>query len=424
MPAYLHRSNRCSIHPLRKASFTMSSFRFGSLLCALRRPVCVLPTLAVFAALACAGQDKPAGKPAANAAPDVLVLAGGDTLHGQLVKMVNGTVTFHTADLGDVTVKWSSVKELHTSEPFGVFNKSMRVRGKKDAGKIPLGTIDVENQSVIIRAQHGATPASIPAANASYIVDQPTLDKQIYHQPNFLTGWNGAATAGVTIVEATQTQHTASGSVGMVRVVPGVTWLDPRNRTSANFSGSYGTITEPGLPTVKTSIYHADAERDEYFSSRFFAVAQAAFDHNFSLGLALQSIFGGGIGYTVFKTPTQELDLKGTIQYASQQFLAIPPAPASPTQHLAGSTFSLSYVGKWKLVSFTQTASYIPSWNVPRAYSANETNTLAFPAYKNFSFSMGTLNSYLNDPPLAVPPTKRNSFQFTMGLTYAIKSKY
>jgi hypothetical protein len=37
---------------------------------------------------------------------------------------------------------------------------------------------------------------------------------------------------------------------------------------------------------------------------------------------------------------------------------------------------------------------------------------------------MGTLDSYLNDPPTSLPPTKRNSFQFTMGLTYAIKSKY
>ena len=49
---------------------------------------------------------------------------------------------------------------------------------------------------------------------------------------------------------------------------------------------------------------------------------------------------------------------------------------------------------------------------------------LHFPAYKNLSFSVGTLDSFLNDPPVSLPPTKTNSFQFTMGLTYAIKSKY
>jgi hypothetical protein len=62
------------------------------------------------------------------------------------------------------------------------------------------------------------------------------------------------------------------------------------------------------------------------------------------------------------------------------------------------------------------------------AYSANETDTVAFPAFKNFAFSLGTLDTYLNDAPFgasaANPPTKPNSFQFTMGLTYVIKSKY
>jgi hypothetical protein len=59
-----------------------------------------------------------------------------------------------------------------------------------------------------------------------------------------------------------------------------------------------------------------------------------------------------------------------------------------------------------------------------RAYSAKETNTFALPAYKNFGFSLATNDSYLNDPPVSLPPTMRNSFQFTMALTYAIKSKY
>ena len=44
-------------------------------------------------------------------------------------------------------------------------------------------------------------------------------------------------------------------------------------------------------------------------------------------------------------------------------------------------------------------------------------------ATRNLGFSLATLDSYLNDPPVSLPPTKRNSFQFTMGLTYAIKAK-
>jgi hypothetical protein len=263
-------------------------------------------------------------------------------------------------------------------------------------------------------------------------MDKATLDKELYHQPGFSAGWNGAATAGAAIVAATQNQYTFSGGIGLVRIVPTVSWLTTRNRTSIDFTGSFGKITQPAFtnpgppPTLvpavitKSALYHADAERDEYFAPRFFALGQTAFDHNFAQDLDLQQIYGGGVGWTVLKTPRQEADLKATIQYEKQQFIS----DSSANHNLVGSTISAAYVLHQKLVTYTQGLAFIPAFNDPHAYSANETNTLAFPAYKNFRFSMGTLDSYLNDPPTSLPPTKRNSFQFTMGLTYAIKSKY
>jgi len=127
----------------------------------------------------------------------------------------------------------------------------------------------------------------------------------------------------------------------------------------------------------------------------------------------------------VKKTPKQEFDLKGTLQYEKQKFI---PGTGNVDQDLIGSTFSAIYVLNLKLLSYTQALSYIPAYNQTSAYSANETNTIAFPTYKNLSFSLGTLDTYLNDAPFGAtasnPPTKPNSFQFTMGLTYAIKSKY
>jgi hypothetical protein len=393
-----------------------------------------LPLLgAVFCAVTiCAAQTKP---PAANPAPDMLVLSNGDTLHGKFVNEIDGKVTFHSDPLGDVAVTWDKIKELHTAEPFAVLDKTVKLRGKKDVNKIPVGTLEMTNQDLAVQPANGAAPAPIPVKNAAYVIDQPTLNKQVFHEPSFFAGWNGSATAGATLVTATQDQYTVSGALGLVRVVPTVGWLNPRNRTSTDFSGSFGKITEPGyvMPatptspalfvqavTTKSSITHVDGERDQYLSSRFFALVQTAFDHNYSQDLSLQQIYGGGFGQTVLKTPKQEADIKGTVQYEKQAFIS----DSSANQNLIGSTFSIGYLLHLKLVTYTQALAYIPAWNTPRAYSATETDTFAFPAYKNFSFSLGTLDSYLNDPPVSLPPTKRNSFQFTMGLTYAIKSKY
>jgi hypothetical protein len=397
-----------------------------SLLPRFRRFVFILSLVLAPPPLYLQAQDKKAAPE-----PDTLVLSNGDTLHGKLVDEAGGTVTFHSDPLGDVKVTWDKIKELHAGGSFAVLNSETKNRGKKAAEKLPEGGIDVANGAVSVGATNGQTaPAAIPVKNAAVIVDSAALDKQLNHRPGFFTGWNGAATAGATLVSATQDQYAVSGSIGLVRVIPTVAWLDSRNRTTADFSGSFGKITQPAYTSggvftpasvTKSSISHLDAERDEYFSPRLFVLGQTAFDHNYGQDLNLQQIYGGGLGWTAVKTPKQEADLKATMQYEKQDFIS---GASSANQNLIGSTFSADYLLKLKLVTLTQEFQFVPAYNNERAYSAQETDTFAFPAYKSFSLSMGTLDSYLNDPPATEPPTKRNSFQFTMGLTYAFKSKY
>jgi hypothetical protein len=41
-----------------------------------------------------------------------------------------------------------------------------------------------------------------------------------------------------------------------------------------------------------------------------------------------------------------------------------------------------------------------------------------FPTYKRLGFTVGTVDAYLNDPAAG---SKKNSFQFTGGITYSLK---
>jgi hypothetical protein len=405
-----------------------------------RRILISILTIALGIAEYCAAQSKPAAPPAGSA-PDALVLTNGDTLHGKLVSATAGKVTFHCDPLGDISLSWDKIKELHATEQFGVLNQAVALRGKQRHIQLPVGTIDVADQLVTVHPENAPPPAPIPVKNAQYIMDNAALDRQINHEPIFFTGWNGSATAGATLVSATTDQYTFTGAVNLIRTVPTVAWLDPRNKTLFGFNESYGKITQPAysypaappatgtiaVPAIITtsSISHFGAERDEYFSPRVYALAQATFDHNYAQDLQLQQIYGGGVGWTAAKSAKQEFDLKGTIQYEEQQFV---PGSGNVNQNLIGSTFSAIYLLHVKLLTFAQQVSFIPAYNRFSAYSATETDTVTFPAYKNFGFTLGTLDSYLNDAPFigtsTTPPTKPNSFQFTMGLTYAIKSKY
>lgn len=363
--------------------------------------------------------------------PDVIIFTNGDQLSGTFVREVGGTVAFHSDIVGDINIPWDKIKELRTGTKLVVLDKSFTPKRHQLPANTPIGTVTIADQMITVHPDNNAMIQPIPVKDAQFIIDENTMHKQLVGHPSFFQGWNGPLTAGATIVQATQKQYTFNGAVALARVVPTVNWLNPSNRTTVDFIGSYGKITQqayisegvfyPATDT-KSAIYHADAERDEYFSPRVYVLGQVAFDHNFSQGLDLQQIYGGGIGWTVIKRPKQELDLKGTVQYEKQTFIN---ATDGVNQNLIGSTFGGTYLLKLpRDMAFSQAVAYIPAYNNVRAYSVNETDTLVIPFYKNVGFSIGTIDSYLNNPPPALPPTKRNSFQFTFGASYTVKSNY
>ncbi len=396
-------------------------------------PFILLLVLGVTVAASVAGAT-PVKDAAPAAAADVVVFTNGDRLSGKLVRAVSDTVTFHSDLVGDVTVPWTKVKELHTAGNFAVLEKGVVPKRKLGEGQVSIGEIRVEDQRIHFTGTAAATNhiPSIATGRAAYVVDQASLDKQLLQEPGFFEAWNGSATAGVTLVKATENQYTVTSAVGLARIVPTVAWLPPRNRTTANFNSSFGKITSPAYTDAtgtfvpetitKSNILHGDGERDQYFSPRFYYLFDLSFDHNYAQSLDLQQVYGAGIGYTVLKRPKQELDVKAVAQYDSQRFL---DAMAGADQNLIGATFSANYLLTLRRgITLTQQASFLPAFNNPRAYSATETDALNLPVYKNFSFTMGSLDSYLNDTPLTVPVSRRNSFQFTIGATYSIKSKY
>ena len=245
------------------------------------------------------------------------------------------------------------------------------------------------------------------------MIERAAFDKAMDGGPGFFHAWHGTVTAGASFVEATQNSRTFTDAVAIVRTVPGEDWLSRRNRTSVDFSSSYGLVSQPGSPTLKTSIYHGDAERDEYLSPKFFAFGEALFDHNFSQGLNLQQTYVGGAGYSLIARPNESLDLKAGVSYVDQQF-----AGSAKTMSLAGSVFDEKFLRKFsKGIAVTEELTVSPSWTNSKALSALGASTLSVPMIKRFNFTLGVIDNFLNDPPGAF---KRNSFQFTAGLSYVL----
>ena len=193
--------------------------------------------------LACSVAAHAQAKPVA--APDTLVLSNGDILHGTFVNEINGTVTFHSDPLGDLKLDWGKIKELRTNHPFAVINKNVKLRVGRAPSNLPTGTVEVSENSLTIHPENGAALAPLPVKDVPFILDQGVIDHQVGRKYSIVSGWAGAATAGATLVTATQNQYTFSGGISLARVSPPIEWLRRRDRTSLDFTGSFGKITQP-----------------------------------------------------------------------------------------------------------------------------------------------------------------------------------
>lgn len=367
----------------------------------------------LFLACAVAAYGQNATTP--KAAADTLTLNDGEQLIGHFVRATGGNVIFKSDALGELAIAWGKVKELHAAERYVVIGKDVKLTRRTDISGLPKGAVAVANQTVLVEAAPGAAPASIPVGNAAHIIDEASFQNALMHNPGLLEDWNGAVTGGASIVQATQQARSFTGSIALIRAVPAENWIDPRNRTLIDFSASDGFVIQPNTPKIKTEIYHADAERDEYFRGKdLYGFAQTSFDHNFSQGLDLETNLGAGLGDTVIKKANETLDFKGSIAYISQSFQAM-----ESSHSLMGSNFIETFTRKSAHgILFLQQVLVTPTWSALNDYSASASASVSIPVFRRLGFTTAIADNYLNNPP---PAFKKNSLQLTTGLTYTLR---
>ncbi len=358
-------------------------------------------------------------------APDVLIFTNGDQLTGKLERAAGGSVVFASDMAGELTIPFDKIKELRSGAQFALLRKGVPVT--KKSAPLPEGTVAVDAGKVIVAAPEVA-PVSEPVGDVAYLIAKPDFDKQIGRKAGFKEGWNGTLTGGATLVRSTTSATTLTAGVALVRTLPTVAWLPPRNRTTIDVVETYGKSSSPVIPptvpatpatVVLSSIFHADAERDQYFSPKLYALGDTAFDHNYAQGLQLQQIYGGGVGWTPVKSDKQQLDVKADVHYEKQQYIATAGVVTTPSVNLIGATVFEAYRRNLpRKIVFTETANILPSFNLARAYSANATASLALPVFKRLSAVFTTTDNFLNDP---AEYYKKNSYQFVTGVTYTLK---
>jgi hypothetical protein len=345
--------------------------------------------------------------------PDTVLFINGEQLSGTVENVDGKTVTFKSLMAGEIVIDWANIKELHSSETFALLKPGLKLDRRSTLASLPEGAVSAHDHQITLKSP--TTETTVPIAQVDRLIPAADFAKGL-NPMRFTQGWAGTAGAGVSLVRATQNSTSFNGTIALTRGVPEVDWLPARSRTSIDFSQAYGTTSEANTPTVKTNIFHGGAEQDEYFSPRLFFLVDTAFDHNFSQKLDLEQAYGAGVGINLLKTPRQQLDAKGSVQYAKQTFFG-----PTLSNNLIAAIFSETYLRNLphKLV-FIEFGSVTPAFNNANAYSAHANASLGFPVFKGFAFTVSGIDDYLNDAP---PGSKKNSTQFTTNLNYTIRPR-
>jgi hypothetical protein len=390
--------------------------------------------LTAFSGLA-QSSTKNGAQPATKKEPEIkeeLTLKNGDRLTGQLLNSTGTEIKFKSELAGEVTVKWENIKQLKSGREFAVVPKD--VKDARNSAQIPQGAIKIGEKGILVSpisgtaTKTGVTPVApaaavttaakeIPTSTIADLVDDATYQKEIHKKIGFTSGWDGHITTGTSMIYSTQNSYLFQVDTALKRTVPTVTWLDPKLRTTINFTLSAGKTTQPDTPETITNIYHVDAERDEYFSRKGYYLQALSFDHNFSQGLVLQQNYGIGIGSTLFKKKDAEFDVTADLHYESQQFNATADVEEL-SLHLVGSTLTEAYTRKWGRVHFNEKFLADIAWNQASAFSASGTSSVRMDIYKKLAFSVSTIDNFLNNPQVGY---RKNSFQFSTGFALNLR---
>src|SRR6185437_5163294 len=109
--------------------------------------------------------------------PDVLVLTDGEKLIGHLQSSSGSSVVFKSDIVGNVTVDWSKIQELQSSQVFAAIPKGVKLRGSQDESKVPQGTVEMTDQKLRVTPSTGGQPRTIPTNSVANLVQQPAFQK-------------------------------------------------------------------------------------------------------------------------------------------------------------------------------------------------------------------------------------------------------
>jgi putative salt-induced outer membrane protein YdiY len=322
---------------------------------------------------------------------DQVVLTNGDRLTGTITKSDAKTLVMKTEFAGEVTIQWTAVQEINSTQPLYLGLKN---------GQMVVGAVKTSDGNLEVSAAGKAT--AVPKQDVSFVRDQDeqTAYEKALH-PSLMRGWAGGADVSFALTRGnSETKNLA------------VAFMADR-KTSTDHIGAYAnsvfaTNDAPGaVPGTTAQSTQGGARYDHDFASRVFGFGAADFQTDALQSLDLRSVFSGGVGWHAVKTDKTTLDFLGGLNYTRENYTTlqrnlIALTAGEELTHKLGATTVLTE----KLFAY-------PDLNEAGEYRATFNLGVVTKLSKWLGWQNAFGNIYVTNPPAG---KKRNDLLLTTGL--------
>jgi putative salt-induced outer membrane protein len=336
---------------------------------------------------------------ACGARADVVLLANGDRVSGQLVSADARAVVIRTAWGGELKIDRAAVTEVRAENPVYVTLAE---------GAVIVSRVEQAGNAVRLVQPDGlvktVAPGEIAAMRNEAAQRAWEREEERWKHPGLADFWRGSFTFSIANTAGNARTTTFSTAATAVREAG-------KNVLALNFSQIYATqsTTEPYGATANR--ISGSIRADRRANGRLFLYGINAYDYDRFLALDLRSVFGGGLGYKPWVGRRGSLEFSSGGNWNREKFSREEgPLVRNSGEFAAGQELNVQVLSRLKLF---ERAGFFPNLTNRGEYRFNLDANAAVPVMKWLEWTVGLNDRYLSNP---LPGKKKNDIAVTMGV--------
>jgi hypothetical protein len=321
---------------------------------------------------------------------DVITLANGDRITGEITSLARGRLELKTDDVGTIAIEWDNIVHISSPRLFEV---------ETTDGRRLFGTI----------AMAGERTIAVKGVDGLSNVRIPEITRVTPIGASFWSKLEGSLDAGFS--------YTRSSGIAQINLNGDVSFRRPES--VLRLSGS-ATVTSQEVDEGEEDDGKDDRGATEFSYSRYrgrhwFVIGATRFETNESLGLLLRSQAGGALGRRLLNTNRAQMEVAGGLAGNDEQGV-----DAEATQNFEGMILFhssyFSYDGPKTQVDLT--FQYYPSLSNWGRQRIQLDTSLKRDIWKDLNGSFNLFFTFDSEPPNPSAARSDLGITFALGWTF------